>query len=269
MDYISFFLPIEEQIRYLQRTQPTVLRVGPTQLRAILHRVGYRLSAIVRPRALITSGEVFDEGLKKRIRSDLDVEMFNFYISTEFGEIASDCPEHEGLHVNADQLILECLDDADQRTEPDKPGAVVLTSLYGHTMPFIRYRLGDISALIERQCSCGSSFPLIAPPYGRQDDVIGLPSGNILSATPLFVHVNRVDGVDQYRFIQERADHIVLQLVLYEHPGEQALARMRAQLLKYLGEPVTLDIRMVDSIQDEARKFRKFISLVHQSDSRV
>ncbi len=29
--------------------------------------------------------------------------------STEFGEIAAECPAHEGLHVNADHVILECL----------------------------------------------------------------------------------------------------------------------------------------------------------------
>ena len=265
-EQVSYLLPIEEQIRHLQRIRPTVLKAWPTLLRAIMHQVDYRLSEIARPRLLITSGEVLDEQLKKWIQADIDVEMFNLYTSVEFGAIAQDCPAHEGLHVNADQLILECIQDDGQPAEPGKPGVAVLTGLCGVTMPFIRYRQGDILTLLEEQCSCGSSFPLIGPPLGRQDDVIRLPSGKILSAVPLFLLTNEVDGIDQYRFIQESLEHFVLQLKLQEHPGEEVLLQLRAQLVEYLGEPVRLDIQIVDFIQEDTRKFRKFISKLPQSD---
>ena len=84
-------------------------------------------------------------------------------------------------HVNADQLILECLDDDGRPVEPGTPGVVVVTSLYGFVMPFIRFRLGDICTPIEQRCSCGSSFPLVSAPLGRQDDVLRLPSGKLLA----------------------------------------------------------------------------------------
>jgi phenylacetate-CoA ligase len=259
---LSHFLPVEEQIQQLRRIQPTVLRIGPSNLRAILHLVDYRLSEIARPRILINSSEIFDEGLKRRVLADVDVELFDFYVAAEFAEVASDCRAHEGLHVNADQLILECLDDADQPVEPGQPGAVVVTSLYGYAMPFLRYRLGDICTPIERRCSCGSSFPLISAPLGRQDDVLTLPSGRILPPVGLALIMRTVDGVDQFRFIQESLDHIVLQFVLWKHPGEQVLAQIRTQVLQYLGEAVSLDLQIVDRLPEEKGKLRKFISKV-------
>jgi len=264
---IVHFLPVEEQIRQLKRIQPTVLRIAPSKLRAILHLVDYRLSEIVRPRILITSSEVLDHGLKERVLSDLDVEFFNFYACTEFAELASDCRAHEGLHVNADQFILECLDDDDQPVEPGQPGAVVVTSLYGYAMPFIRHRLGDICTPIGDRCSCGSSFPLISAPLGRQDDVVRLPSGNILSAFGLTMAAMATDGVDQFRFIQESLDHIVLQLVLWKHPGEGVLAQVRREILEYLGEPVSLDVEIVPRLSEDKVKFRRFISKIPEPAS--
>ena len=44
---ISRFLPVEDQIQCLQMIQPTVLWVYPTVLRALLHRIDYRLSKFV------------------------------------------------------------------------------------------------------------------------------------------------------------------------------------------------------------------------------
>jgi len=260
---VSHLLALEEQTRRLKRIQPTVLRVAPSRLRAILHAVDYRLSEIARPRLLITSSEVLDDGLKRTVLADLDVEFFNFYVSTEFAELASDCPAHEGLHVNADQLIVECLDDNDQPAPPRKPGAVVVTSLYGFIMPLIRFRLGDICTPIEGLCSCGSSFPLISAPQGRQDDVLRLPSGRILPTVNLGRPImTTVEPVDQYRLIQERLDHFVLQLVLFKHPGEEMLDQLRRKVLDYLGEPVDLDIEIVDQLPEDKGKFRRFISKV-------
>jgi len=258
----SPFLALEEQIRHLRKIRPTVLRFVPSRLRAILHLLDYRLSEIARPRILITSSEVLDDGLKRRLLADLDVELFNFYLCTEFAVLASDCPEHEGLHVNADQLIIECLGDNGEPVEPGQPGSVVVTSLYGYVMPFIRYRLGDICTPIGRPCSCGSTFPLISAPLGRQDDVLRLPSGKILSTINLGTIMKTVDGVDQFRFTQESLHRLVLQLVLLEHPGEERLAEVGKRVLEYLGEPVRFDVEIVGQLPEDKGKFRRFISKV-------
>jgi phenylacetate-CoA ligase len=265
-EHISSFLSLPEQIRHLQRTQPTVFIASPTELKAILHEVDYRLGEIIRPRMFINYLEVMDEGLAKRLKADTGAEMFNFYDSAEFAEIASDCPAHQGLHVNADQLILECLDDDGEPARPGEPGVVVITRLSGYTMPFIRYRLGDISTSVEKQCPCGSSFPLIGPPVGREYDLVRLPSGRILPTIPLFRIVNKLDGIEQYRIIQESHDHFVLLMVPRDNPEQAVLSDLRARLIRYLGEPAGFDIQIVDFMQEDAPKFKKFISKLPPSD---
>jgi phenylacetate-CoA ligase len=260
---ISALRPMNEQIRELRAARPTILRVWPTAFRALLHQVDYRLSDIARPRALITSAEVFDPSLRRRVKADLpDIEIFNFWAAMEFGEIACECPAHEGLHVQADQVILEILRGDGQPCAAGQPGSAVITALCNYTMPLIRYRLGDICTAISGTCSCGSVFPLISAPQGRHEDVIRLPSGQLRSALGLGTVVDGFDEVDQYRFIQESRDHLVVKLVLFNDVGEEAVARFRAGLMDYLGEPIRVDIDIVDSITQDRYKFRKFISKV-------
>lgn len=256
---ISRFLPVKNQILLLKKIQPSVLWVYPTVLRALLHRIDYRLSKIARPRILISIGEVFDGVMKNRVLADLDVEIFNLYGAAELGIIAVECSTHEGLHINADHLILETLED-DNRPDSVRSGFAVLTNLSVFTMPFIRYRLGDICALVEKACTCGSSFPLISAPQGREADLIILPSGRVLSPLPFQSILEKISNIDQFRIIQEDYGHLVLQLVFKEIPKPELLQNIRSRCVKFLDEPVKFDVQIVDFIQVEKLKFNTFFS---------
>jgi len=262
---ISRFLPVDDQIMLLRKIKPTVLWFYPTVLRALLHKIDYRLSSIVRPRILIAVGEVLDEVMKNRILADLDLEILNLYGATEVGIIAAECPTHQGLHVNVDHLILESLEDH-QPHESVKSGFAVLTSLNVSTMPFIRYRLGDFCAFIDNTCSCGSSFPLISKPKGREADLIILPSGRVQSPLPLQSILAEISNIYQFRIIQEDYGHFVLQLMFKEIPKQEVLQNIQCRCMMLLDEPVQFNIEIVDFIQEEKLKFRTFISKLDQSE---
>ncbi|MDH3689609.1 MAG: hypothetical protein OEU36_09060 [Gammaproteobacteria bacterium] len=252
-------LPLTEQCKRLKQMDPTVLWFYPTALRALLRYVDDQLTTLVRPRMLITGAEVFDDNLRVRIQANFDIEMFNFYGAVEIGRIAAECPAHEGLHVNMDHVVLECVDGA-HPVAPGKPGGAVVTTLNNFTMPLIRYRLGDICTFLNGHCACRSFFPLIAPPLGREEELIILPSGTGLIPQGVHTIMRKFDGIDQYRLIQESYDQLVLQLVWRNNPQEELLSEMRAQLIIFLGEPVKLDIQSVSVIPEEKMKFRAFVS---------
>ena len=262
---ISRFLPVEDQIQCLQSIQPTVLWIYPTVLRALLHKIDYRLSKFIRPRILITVGEVFDEVMRERILADLNIELFSLYGATEARIIAGECRTHEGLHVNADHVILEILN-GHKTAELGSSGTAILTTLNVFTMPFIRYHLGDICTFIDKRCSCGSSFPLISPPQGRELDMVRLPSGRVLSPLPFQSILQNISNIDQFRIIQKSYDQFTFQLVFKEIPKQELLERIRLQCLNYLGEPVSFDIYVVNFIKDENSKFKTFISMLDKTD---
>jgi phenylacetate-CoA ligase len=256
---ISPTLPPDEQLRLLRDFQPTILWVYPTVLKALLQRIDYRLSRFARPRILVSSAEAFDHTMAKHIRADLDLALFDFYGSNELGRIAAECPAHEGLHVNADHLVLECLDDG-QAAAPGQSGSAVITTLNAFAMPYIRYHLGDVCTVLDRSCSCGCALPLIGHPRGRKTDVIRLPSGDTRSPWGVDYIMREIEGLDQFRLIQEDLHHFRLLVVFRTPPRSGSLSSIQSRLLEYLKEPVDLEVLVVDSIEREHSKFRAFIS---------
>lgn len=262
---LSPLLPVQQQVQELQGIQPTVLKAWPSSLQALLHHVDYRLNEFIRPRALVTSGEICTKWLKKKIQAHMDVEMFNFYSAGEFGPIASECRAHEGLHLNADHLVLECCRNG-RPVQTDESGFAVLTSLYAYTMPLIRYQLGDICTLTDRQCSCGSNLPLIEAPIGRQDEVIRMPNGKVVSvAAVVNITLRPFEGIDQFLLIQESPYDFLLRIVFTLRPAEEVLSEIRTRMVECLGKPASLDIQVVDFIRwNRGSKYKTFVSMVPQ-----
>lgn len=263
---ISRLLSIDEQIARIRSAQPTMMLVYPTLLRAVLHGLDYRLSRIARPRVLIHGAEVFDDVLKDRIRADLDMEMFNFYGAVEVGRIAHECRAHMGLHVNSDNVVFECLN-GDSPAKANEPGIAIVTSLNRFTMPIIRYHLEDLCTPLAERCACGSSFPLIGPPQGRSWEMITLPSGKLVSPLVLNVFLRSLDGIDQFRVIQESRDHLVVQLASNKDFPAASLAQLESRLKDHLREPMRLDIERVDYRREDAVKFKTFISRLDGSNA--
>ena len=110
-----------------------------TKLVILLHCSGGSLGSVCRPRILITSAQVQHPEVIEAVRAELGLEVFNFYGALEVGRIAWECPAHEGLHINLDHLIVECLDEPGGAPEA---GTVVVTAIDRRAMPFLRYRLG-------------------------------------------------------------------------------------------------------------------------------
>lgn len=82
------------------------------------------------------------------------------YERGDAGFIAHECP-HGGLHLNAEHLIVEIVDEQGRALPPGEPGRVLVTHLHSHDFPFVRYDSGDIAALDEASCVCGRNLPLL------------------------------------------------------------------------------------------------------------
>jgi hypothetical protein len=81
-----------------------------------------------------------------------------------------------------------------------------------------------------------------------------------MSPIPLQYLVRGLGDVDQFRFIQEATDHIVLQLVTAAEPSAEALAELRSRIVDCCREPLRVEIQLVDHLADEGPKFKSFLS---------
>ncbi|MDQ7782346.1 MAG: hypothetical protein RDU20_05695 [Desulfomonilaceae bacterium] len=264
---IPFSLSLEDQVRRLKEFQPTILWFYPSVLRAVMHYLKKPLREIIRPRILIGTAEVLDDVLRDRLNDELDADCFDLYGSSEFGPLAWECHAHEGLHLCADHFVFECLDSSSgSEAEPD--AHAVVTSLYGYAMPFLRYRLEDLCDFDLRRCSCGSAFPLIGPVKGRENDLIKLPSGRCMSPLALQTALKRLPMVDQWRVVQESTGDLIVELAVNTPPvGQSFLDETEQEIRSLLGEPVNVEIRLVDFARDGKLKFKTFVSKIELPDS--
>jgi phenylacetate-CoA ligase len=263
-EYLSIRLPVDEQIARLREIRPSVLWIYPSALRTILQRAG-SLAAICRPRLVIFSAEALDASLREQLRYPGGPEVRNFYGAVETGRIAWECPAGEGLHVNADCLILEL-------EEEETPGAghrLLITNLHSFAMPLVRYRLGDRVELIERPCSCGVALPLMRPPIGREWDLIVLPSGRLSPPLAVTTYLSQLDELTQYRVTQTRVDRLVFQFVCSTPPHPDRIRSLRSQLERHFGEPMELEFQIVDHLDEIAGKARVYISAIGGADRRA
>ena len=129
--------------------------------------------------------------------------------------IAFGCDEG-WLHVNADWVLLEPVDDDYRPTPPGEPSrTVLLTNLANRVQPIIRYDLGDSVIVKPEPCACGSPLPAIKV-EGRHDDVLSMvaPDGRIVRLLPLALTTVVEDAarVPRFQIVQTAPDRLLLRL---------------------------------------------------------
>ena len=97
------------------------------------------------------------------------------YGSTEMGGgLGMECGRRDGIHVDEFNFLAEILD-----PDAEGYGELVVTTLSRRTMPFIRYRVRDVTRFIEEPCPCGVAIRRIARIKGRRDEMVVMGAGNM------------------------------------------------------------------------------------------
>ena len=137
----------------------------------------------LRPKAVLLAADIATPAVIDAIRQTWKCEVFTHYGHSEFGfGCAVDCCAHDGLHLRDAGLIFEIIDPATgMPAVPGESGEIVITTLSNEAMPLLRYRTGNISAMIDTPCSCGSSLQRLGRIEGRYNNELILRTGHILS----------------------------------------------------------------------------------------
>lgn len=129
------------------------------------------------------------------------------YATTEAGGIAAECGAHAGLHVFDDLVILESVDGAGRPVPPGTPGErVLLTVLWGRTLPLIRYEVNDAVRMTAEPCPCGLPYARIGELRGRVEEALRLTGADGSAVTVNAVTVCGVmdrTGVAAWQVIEE------------------------------------------------------------------
>lgn len=211
-------------------------------------------------KAVFTGSEPLYPSHRAAIEEAFGCEVFDFYGQSERVSFAMECPEHTGLHVAPEYGIVEL---AYPGWEAGGLREIVSTGLNNRAMPLIRYRTGDFVESNDLECPCGRKMPLLGPMEVRIGGAIMLPDGRFLPWVLLNLAVYGIEGIERSQFVQESTDHLTVRVVPGEEFGEEGRLKLIANISRYAGEGVRVDVELAEDIEREkSGKYRFVVSRV-------
>lgn len=134
------------------------------------------------PRLLGVKGLIVHLGTESRVALEAlwGADLYDTYGCNECGTMAAECEHKSGMHIFEDAFVLE-VNDAETMApkNPGEKGVAVVTTLFKHAAPMIRYNMNDVTARVAGECDCGSKHARIAAIYGRADNMVKLRGVNV------------------------------------------------------------------------------------------
>ena len=202
---------------------------------------------------VFTSGELLHPGARAAISRVFQAHVFDVYGSSETKEIAWECPAGS-MHVNADVVRVEIVDDDGQLLPEGAEGQIVVTSLVNHAMPLLRYRVGDRGSLLPGRCDCGLAFPLIGVLAGREAEMLVLKGGRRISPYALTCALERVGQMLRYQVTQLDPARVRVRAIPHPDADRDAMAeRIRAVLRTEVAPFLEAEIEYVERLAQGPR----------------
>ncbi len=238
-----------DYFRSIEKFRPKVLQSYPNSL--------YVFSAFLEKNDLnldIPVIEVTAERLypyqRKKIESVFGKKVFNWYGARELGHCATECAQHDGMHVNPYGLYFEVLKDG--RQVYDEYGDLVITDLFNKAMPIIRYKIGDIGRISMRSCVCGFPSPMLEDVVGRHADIFRKSDGTLVPGINYDdPSQDELGGIDRYQIVQKDYGAFDLNVVrnAQHHTGEIEFIQDRLSVL--MNERLRFRVKYVEDIPRE------------------
>jgi phenylacetate-coenzyme A ligase PaaK-like adenylate-forming protein len=208
-------------------------------------------------RAVFTSGELLQRASREELVNTFQAPVYDVYGTSETKEIAWQCAQGS-MHVNADVVRLEVVDDLGRGLPAGIEGDLVATVLVNRAMPLLRYRTGDRGALLSGTCACGCTFPLLGVVTGRTADTLVLRDGHRVSPYALTCAIERIPGIVRYQVSQLDQARVRVRAILDATIDRAAVTAQLQTALRFdVASYLDADVEFVDRLPTGPRaKFR-------------
>lgn len=262
----AFVIPIgpgntRNQVRFMRDFGTTVLAATasyPLRIAEVAEEMGVDVAELP-VNKLILGAEPWSEEMRRQIERIYDARAYDIPGLTEMGGVGTvgfECPSRVGLHIWEDNYLVEVIDpDTGEPVSDGEEGELVYTSLNREAMPLIRYRSGEISAVVSREpCECGIEHMTIKRIRGRTDDMIILKGVKFYPADVEEILASY--GVRHYKI--ELADGFVR--IIYEGPEETRRAILK-DIKEFLGFNPDLEVVKPGTLERFEGKAKRLVRL--------
>ena len=234
----------QRQITLLRDLQATALSCTPSYALTLveaLTTMGLRTEDL-HLRYGIFGAEPWTEEMRSQVEKGLGLVALDIYgLSEVIGPgVAMECLEghahNDGvrsLHIFEDHFLPEIVDPSTGEPLPlGEEGELVFTTITKQGMPVLRYRTGDICAILPDGCPCGRTLVRMTQIKGRVDDMLIIRGVNVYPSEVERVLFGFPELAPHYQIIVEREQTLDVATVQ---------AEVTSRFLEQIGEAVLND----------------------------
>jgi len=189
-------------------------------------------------------GEGWAESYKRRVERRFGIPFMTLYGAVEISPFfAAECEARSGMHINADQGVLEVVDPETGLPLPEgEEGEIVVTMFQREAMPLIRYRVGDLGRIMPYEpCPCGRTSPKISYVKGRVSQRISIGGKKILPIDVEEVVAGFDDLENEFRIICEKPEMDILKLRVEHKDDVEGLKSLKGRIEEALFDKLGLN----------------------------
>lgn len=134
---------------------------------------GIAIQGEIRLRSLWLIGEPCSQALRRRLEDLWQCPAFLYYGSLECGPVGLECSMRNGYHIASNFVHVEIVPVEDvRRPDSESPvGEIVVTVLWRHASPLLRFRTGDLGRWDRSPCRCAIPGPRLRL-LGRREELL-------------------------------------------------------------------------------------------------
>ena len=211
----------ERQIELMQDLGVTAIACTPSYLLHIgevAEKMGVDIKKDTCLKAGILGAEPWTDGMRTRIENWLGIKAYDIYGTSELsGPMFTECTEQNGFHIWSDIAYVEVINPkTGEALETGEKGELTITMLQKEALPMIRYRIGDISSIVEDECPCGRTSPRIRRIQGRVDDMLIIRGINVFPSQVEYTLMAIPEVGQHFQIVVERSGALDDMLVRVE-----------------------------------------------------
>jgi phenylacetate-CoA ligase len=247
---------MDSYIDAIRKFSPDYIEGYPSSVYSLARHIISNDLPPIELKAVFTTAETLYDDHRDAFSRAFGCKTYNQYGCGEMAMFVAEC-EAGSMHISCDYGIIEVVDDHDNPLPAGQVGQLVCTSLVNFTQPFIRYRVGDLGALGDGLCSCGSALPMLDQIEGRTDAVLITRDGRRIGRLdPVF---KGAKGIAEAQIIQDDLDRFRIRVV----PGKDysdADGQVLTENLSQRTGPASIVVELVESIERTSNgKFRAVV----------
>ena len=204
-------------------------------------------------KSIIGMSESLSDDVRSRMWHYFNTPMVSRYSNFENGILAQQAVNSDYFVINWASYILEILDfDKDEPVKEGELGRIVVTDLYNHATPLIRYDTGDVGSLIKDPMF---PFPVLKTVEGRKTDILLNTQGKMTSPFKFMGFLIDFPEMKQVQYLQVDKTKYIIKINIEEQFVRED--ELKAKFKSYMGEDADVEIEYVDEIPLLNSKKRK------------